>query len=397
MLVDRDSIIEWVASLKVRKGQHVSYRHSYGSDATPFSLCFAVMVLALLDGIKELTARERDELADSIRAVQCGETGLFRIDGLPTAAHGHDETYVQWQLTTFCLSALRALGVCPKHRVHVLTEWRDPDRLSQWMNELDWHDPWCVGNLVMFLCIMHICDAEQYGAPEGIECVQHILDWHDQRQRPKSGFWGEGSKSDYLEGFGGAFHQFLIYFYLGRPILRSEKVVGRVLKLQQRDGLFTPRMGGDGCADYDAIDVLAKMAQRQARRSDEISQSLLRAYRALERLRHPCGGFVWTAPESIKWHDWIRHACMVGNLDNWVYVNRNLLSAWLRRGQPRMPQGWTGSGIPAGEADLFATFTRVVSIALIAQVCDIPERLLNLRFLQAPGLGWHGTPLATGV
>ena len=167
------------------------------------------------------------------------------------------------------------------------------------------------------------------------------------------------------------------------------KIIDTVLGLQQRDGLFSPRMGGDGCADYDAVDTLVKFWHTSDYRKKQITGCLERTYEALCCVRHPSGGFLWNAPNSIQWTDWIRHGLSLKHPFNWYYINRQLMAAKLRRGRPRFPRGWTRKGISCDEPDLFATFTRIMTIYLIAEVLDIPERGMRRRFLKTPGLGWH--------
>jgi len=390
MLVDPRAIANWIQSLRVSDAEGgYAYRHSVGSDYSPFSSCFAALTLSLVGGLENFSDYEKRGWADYLRGLQDERTGCFDPGDVDLTGKAHDRDYVTWHLTTFCLAALLELGHEPRFPFSAVSQWHGRDRVRTWLSGLKWRDPWCAGNLVMFVCIMLLWEAERRGDEKSRQAVEDILDWHDEQQRPASGFWGRGRRSDFLEGFGGALHQFLIYFYVGRPINRGRRIVDRVLRLQQRDGLFTPRMGGDGCADYDAIDLLVKMSRHDDYRIEDIRRALRRAYEGLQAVRHPSGGFLWNNPHTFVWPDWLRHACMLGSFSNWVYVNRQLLAARLHKGRRRYSDGWTVAGMPQEEPDLFATFMRILSVYLIAEVVDVPETHEPRRFLKGPGLGWH--------
>ncbi len=394
MLVERERILSWLKGLKLPDSSAGTYRHSASSDATAFSSCFAVYIMAMLDALDELPEKERKSWSDRLISLQNPQTGLFRADDLPADSNsgGHDETYVSWQLTTFCLSALAELDRAMPRRIARLSRWHDRARVRAWLESLNWEDPWCAGNMVMFLCIMLLWDAERLGEEASGKAVDHILDWHDEFQRPDSGFWGKGTRSDYIEGMGGALHQFLIYSFVGRPIPRHKKIIDRMLQLQQRDGLFYPGMGGDGCLDYDAVNILAMLLHQSDYRQGEIKATLERSLEGMKSVACPQGGFVWNTPESFRWYDWAGHAFSFlrhQSLYHLYYSSRSLLSARLHRGRPRMPRGWTRTGIPAQEPDLFATFMRMQAAFLSLEVVDNHHPDPVGSFLRAPGLGWH--------
>ena len=71
------------------------------------------------------------------------------------------------------------------------------------------------------------------------------------------------------------------------------------------------------------------------------------------------------------------------------YSLRALLSGRMQRNHPRMPQGWTRTGIPVAEPDLFATFMRILAASLAMEVVSPGDSTRHCTYLKTPGLGWH--------
>ena len=199
-----------------------------------------------------------------------------------------------------------ALGAAPLYPLSFLEEWKKQGVISHWLESLNWKEPWQQGNRVMFLGIMLIVDFQMNGDVNSRQAVKEFLAWHDHFQNPKTGFWGEGNASGYFEGLFGAFHQYLLYFYLDYPLQYMERIVERTLFLQQHDGLWSPLSGGGGCEDMDAVHILVALYQRKDYRRADSEKALNKAYHAILLLQAKDGGFLWAIRRYFGLKDWIR-------------------------------------------------------------------------------------------
>ncbi len=198
---------EYVHTLRTDPSRPWLYCLNRGNNSTIYASCFALYLHSHWGSLTDLPASARQGWADYLRSHQEPETGYF-ADPAATGAglhEKHDAEHLKRQLTTFCLSALGELGVEPTYPLRFLEPWRDGDKLRAWLSSLDWrHNPWNSGNRAMFMAIFLTLDYQLQGNEASRDALEHWFEWHEARQRPKSGFWGETSASDYYQGLGGA-------------------------------------------------------------------------------------------------------------------------------------------------------------------------------------------------
>lgn len=397
----RQRTLDWVRTLRVQEAPFGRFKMSRSTDDTAFSSCFAVFLHHLTGGLDTLTDTERKEWLSHLLSFQDEESGLFRerFDAERNLSGSHDLRYVTWQLTTFCISAIRALGGRLRHPLKLLERegLHERERVEQTLESLNWRNPWGAGNVAMFLGIMLIADAEYYDRqPSQDAAVKAFFDWHDSYQNPRTGFWGEGKINEYHNGLFGAYHQYLLYFYCGRPLSHQRRIIDRVISFQNIDGMFAPQLGGGACEDIDAIDTLVQCFLRTGYRRDDVERVLRESYRALVALELEEGGFVWGIKRRYGPAMFMRvflSILRVRDVHHWVFLNRRFIrEQQLNPLKPRHPEGWVSKPIPIDESDLFSTWFRVLAIAYIGMIVKIPESDIDWRFLAAPGLGWFKHP-----
>lgn len=395
----KERTLKWLYGLRVQDQPFGRFRMSASTDDTIFTSCFAAFLFDLLGAIPALTESEKSEWLDYILSHQDPETGLFmdRFSDERNLSKAHDLRYVTWQLTTFCISAVRALGGGLRYPLAFLEQegLRDPARVCELLQSFNWKNPWGAGNLAMFLGIMLIEDAESRSAGVSDLAVQAFFDWHDDYQNKRTGFWGEGKLSEYHNGLFGAYHQYLLYFYASRNLGCKEQIIDRILSFQNIDGMFAPQMGGGGCEDIDAIDTLVQLYMRTGYRAEDVKKSLRNAYDAIVALEDPNGGFIWGVRKRYGPLAYIRNMFSIirlKDIHHWLFVNRRFVREQLNPIKPRHPEGWVSRGIPIDEGDLFSTWFRLLAIAYASMVIDTPHSGLSWHFLDAPGLGWFKSP-----
>jgi hypothetical protein len=196
--------------------------------------------------------------------------------------------------------------------------------------------------------------AEVEGSRNAAWALEVWFDWLDETVDPATGLWKTDRCSPFVAMCGG-YHQLLLYYYHRREIRHYRRLIDTVLSLQHFDGGFAPAGGGGACEDTDAVDILVNLYKLYDYRHPAIRAALRRCLDHLLGLQNADGGFPYN-----KRHD------------------------FSHMGIPR-------TRCRAGESNMFATWFRVHTIALISEVLTDDERLdgLNLRFTSFLSMGWH--------
>jgi hypothetical protein len=394
-------VLYWLETMRIKDAPYGTYKMSKSTEATLFSSCFAVFVRELYGDLECISSKQRGEWIELIQSCQDRKTGFF-VDPLlkkegnfsEILGKDHDWGYVTWQSTTFCISALKALEGEIEYPFKFLEEWKNPDMVTSWLESLDWRrGVWTAGNLVMFLGVCLITGYEQNNDKKAKEGLIALFDWHDRFQDSKTGFWGTDHGNPINIGLFGAMHQYLLYYYMNRPLKYKEKIVDNTLLIQQPDGLFSPAGGGDGCEDLDAVDTLVNMYKHINYRREDIKNALEKAFIATINLQSEDGGFLWAKRYHFGIKDWTKIVFSILWHHNFRYWHHSCIEAaigqFISFNKPRLSKGWTKTGIPATESDIFATWFRSLNLALICQVLpENPYAEIDWKFLKSPGLGY---------
>lgn len=390
-------VLNWLQTMHDKEGPSWAYRLNSGSDITVYTSCFAVFIKHLFNDLKTLSDEQRSEWLTYLKGFQQEQTGLF-VD--PQASERitdptHDEEHLNRQLTTFCLSAIEALGDKPDYPLSFLDEWKGITPLTSWLDSLDWENPWNSGNKVMFLAICLAYNYEHFEDDKAREALDVWFDWMDRHQNPGTGFWGTSRDSNYFIGMGGFYHQFLIYEYFDREVQYAERVVDRILFLQQPDGLYFPGQGGGSCDDIDATASLVHLYHKYDYRRDDIRASLKRSLSALLENQNSDGGFCWSNRRKLKLSEYWKLITSIfrsGDPYYWYIINRRGIrshSKKILRHHSTIKTGWNRSQRTLWDSSLFDTWMRCLTIAEICTVLtEEPYASLDWQFLTTPGLGW---------
>ena len=393
----KNRVLNWLNTMHVKNSPVWKYRMTKGADATVFTSCFAVFIHHLHNNLKNLSTAERSEWLNYLLSFQDEKTGLF-VD--PEAKervtdHTHDEEHLKRQLTTFCLSAVEALGGKPSFPLNFLNNWKDAKSLINWLDNLNWENPWNSGNKVMFLAICFSYNYEHFGDDKAREALDVWFDWMDRHQNPETGFWGTSRDSNYFVGMGGFYHQFLIYEYFDRELHYVERIIDRILTLQQPDGLYFYGQGGGTCEDIDGIAPLVHFYHKYDYRRNNIKASLKRSLSAIMDNQNEDGGFCWSNRRKLKLSEYWKLTTSIfrhGDLYYWYIINRSGIRSHMKkilRHYSSIRTGWNRSKRTLWERSLFDTWLRCLAIAEICTVLtEEPYASLNWQFLSTPGLGW---------
>ena len=385
----KTNVINFVNSLRVTP---CHYRLSKHSDCTIYSSIFALFIYDLLDELSSWTKPEKDLWIDYINSFQDKESGLFfpqhfsQIDFYSKA---------NFQLTSFCLSALSILEGKPKYNLKFIEGWRTKENVDEYLKKFGcWEGKRGSGNYAMFLGIFLTYSYELNRSPKRMELVDEWFDRHNKYQNRVTGFWGKQIINKYYWGFQNAFHQFVIYDYWNRPTLFYDKVVDAILKLQDRDGLFAMSPGGGGCWDYDAIHSLIILGLKNEYRKEEINKSLLRAYKSLLANQNTDGGFCESQMRSNSFLRSLKYLpyYFTGN-NPFVWWSRFKTTSLISLKKNRLIQNhWSNIGHAWHESDLWNTWFRLLAICEIESSVEIDDKLFdNCKFQNFIGLGFFNT------
>ena len=361
----KNRVLNWLQTMHNEDGPAWAYRLNAGSDITIYTSCFAVFIRHLFNDLKTLSVEQQNEWLTYLKGFQQEETGLFvdpEVSERVTDST-HDEEHLNRQLTTFCLSAIEALGGKPDYPLRFLDGWKDEAPLTYWLGNLDWENPWNSGNKVMFLAICLAYNYEHFGDDKSREALDVWFDWMDRHQNPDTGFWGTSRDSNYFVGMGGFYHQFLIYEYFDREVQYAERIIHFYHKY-----------------DY---------------RRDDIKTSFKRSLSAIIDNQNEDGGFCWANRRKLKYREyWKLFISIFRHYDfyYWYKINRIGIrshSKKILRNYSTVRTGWNRSERTLWDSSLFDTWMRCLTIAEICTVfTDEPYASLDWQFLSTPGLGW---------
>ena len=391
----RSSVLSFVDSMHCHGQPITNYKLFARAEHTPFASAFAIYIKYLLGETESFSDDERNEWINYFRSYQDEETGLFCDPNSESRVvdERHDKVHLDRQLTTFCISALECLSSSSLYPLNFMNEFYDKEYFVNYLDDLNWGNAWNSGNKVMFIGICAIYNYEKFQDQESKVILDNWLEWMDANQNTDTGFWGDTTATQYFNGMGGFYHQFVIYNYLKKSVNHSQKVVDRHIYLQLRDGGFNPEGGGAACDDIDGIDPLVHFYHQHDYRRDDIKAVLKKTLDLILSSQNDDGGFYWSK------HYWYNFTPYFGLISDAI-TKRDpyytyLCARGLLRGQKKdfikqgVLTGWSTLDRMERESSLFDTWLRCTTIGEICSVLDQePMAKLKMNFLKAPGVGW---------
>jgi hypothetical protein len=328
-----------------------------GGAETLYASSFACMLYHYLGLLKELPPRQKEKWVAYLNSWQDPTTGLFLGPELVSGERvstKHSFEHLAQHLTAHVLPALILLGSRPKYPLAFAYPYLDPNYLVHWLDARDWRDAWLEGNNLLFIgqFLVFLRDFEKYATAQ--PALELYFDWLDKEQDPATGLWGSNGFCSKADALYGGYHQLLIYYYVGRPIRYGERLIDVALELQHSDGGFNPNGGGGACEDTDAIDILINMYKRLNYKRPQVRIALRKAVKHILDRQMPDGGFVY------------------------------------RLHKPFIHMGMKSTSSPPDKSNLFPTWFRVHTLALISEVLtDELEIQFDWGFNDSCSMGWH--------
>lgn len=380
-------VLVWLDSLKIPESQ-CRYRFSNFSDDTIFCTCFALFILDLFKETDSFTCEERQSWISCIQSFQNKEHGYFE----PATYFHIDKERNRYQLTCFCLSALKILDADPRFSLKFIESFETPNDIKTYLSREGCADgkPGS-GNKAMFLGIFLTYQYEKSPRGDLMEKINAWFEFHDASQN-SSGFWGSAKRSHFFHGLQNGFHQMLLYFYWDREIKKLNKIVDMALKIQSKDGFFSPTPGGEACHDYDAIHILINAYRISNYRHNEIAASLEKAFHAIQRNQNEDAGFCQSKFSLGTFTSLVKSIpfFLSGKSPRLCYERLRRCVGIVLRGESIIKTGWTEKGRLWNESNLWDTWFRCLSLAEIANTICLGNSLglENTNFHKMLGLGY---------
>jgi hypothetical protein len=295
-----ERLFSYLGSL-YQPGEQFPYPLQKGQRGSLLGSVFSTYVASMLNMVDELPGKQ--EIAETLLRLRNSNTGLFSDpdisgeDFLNPA--NHTELYVSLQTTSFAYACLEALGIDVDRRIPWLEPLLLKGKLRNWLDALDWSNPWLVSNLDMFVGNFLLSWQQFWPSDEKVaEAVEEYFLWHDQNQHSKTGFWGD--QKDLFNAMAGGYHIFIHYDYERRTINHINNIIDCTLDLVCRDGLFVYGGGGGSCEDMDAIDILIRCSLRTDYRENDIKKVLLNSALMLNSGQLADGGYSWRIQPCLE-------------------------------------------------------------------------------------------------
>jgi hypothetical protein len=355
---DRGMVARALGFIRARAtGLPGEYTFCSGGQVSLYASCYAAMALHYIGGLGGANSQERTAWCEYINGWQDPETGYFLGPELAPGQFARadmDATYARLHLIVHVVPALELLGGAPAHPLAFARAFADPDYLMAWLHQRDWRKAWLEGNKLLFAGQLLVYLRDKEGYLPATEALNLFFDWLDEQQDPATGLWGTNGFCGPYDALYGAYHQLLVYYACGRTVRHAERIINTVLALQQPDGSFSQTPGGGACEDADAVDVLVNLAKRTGYRTAEVRQALARTIPHILRQQAPDGGFVY------RW------------------------------GRSYMQSGVLRTFVPADQPDLFSSWFRLHTLALINEIVKDPVlEGATWDFNYSCSMGWH--------
>lgn len=299
-----------------------------------------LQALQLIGGLDRLTASERDSLANWLLQSRQPD-GTFRIEGMkpedtfkkPDPAE--TKTYIDFHVSNYSLGALEAIGRLDAPVLDFITPYLRREFLEAWLSRRDLRDPWLEGNNIVNLASFFLLKAQTSGSDDRTHidgAMTTLFEWHDRYQEPSTGFWGLGQAHDAtmaLHAMAGSMHNFHLYYECNRPLPYQDRAIDYALAQ-------SPRIVS-ACIDVDLVDLLVHGHQCLDYRRSDIEQWLAALLPHLLAFQNPDGGFCDERTGTRRQDGWVK-----------------------------------GYQEPQGLSNTFATWFRLIAIAMIAD-CLWPQ------------------------
>jgi len=270
-------------------------------------------LIGILDGIKD---EDKKSWLSYLENGQNPKTGFFNepITLVNQPGPGtHKAEDILWHGATFVIGAMHVLGGKPIHPFSIINEYKEPGKMEEWLEGLDWTNPWKAGNFTYDMGCIIGADYEVTGNTKNINTMNEYFHWHDNNTDIETGWWNPTGESPlFMQQFGG-YHSLMVYWMFGREVPDPEKMIMSSLSLQSENGSYKEY---GCCGDMDVIDTVVSLSRQYDICKKEVKASVEKFYPYLIKLWDKDGGFKGLPNELHIDLGWKLHEGKIGKADS---------------------------------------------------------------------------------
>jgi spore maturation protein CgeB len=350
--------LQYAESLRVKGGVYGNYRYcGSGEISLLYASIYAVLLRHLLGDLDRISEENKNQWIDYINCHQCKD-GLYR-DRNTVNDIAETEDWWGWRhLTVHSIIALTCLGAKPSYSFEFLKGIYESGQAFEWISRLPWNEKAdFVSNTVMNYGVLLQYERDFGNNASADRALQEIFSYLDQAVDSNTGLWGymaPNTPRSLSKAVQTSYHLWNLYFYDKRPIPFMERAIDNCLATQNLLGGYGAKPNSSACEDIDTIDPLCRFYFLSDYRRSDIKASIQKAL-------------------------------------NWVLVNRMDDGGFVFERFNGFMYGHEAMATKAEESHLFGTWFRILSIAYICRVLDIPGVSAGgWRWINCPGYQfWH--------
>lgn len=349
----QSNVFTYMEKLRV-KGEHTGryYYSAHGKVPILYASVYGALLYDLLNKVDDLNVNENREWVDHINSFQC-EDGLYRDLQIENEIAESIDWWGWRHLSAHVVSAVTALGGKTRYPFNFLKFLYGSGHAYLWIENLPWLENCTnVSNTVMNYGVLLQYERDFWHNEQAGTALAEIFTFLDKNINADTGLWcwSQPTNSQELsDAVQTSYHLWNLYFYEQRTIPYIEKGIDSCLATQNRYGGFGVQHNSSACEDIDSIDPLCRFYFLSTYRHEEIELCLKKALR-------------------------------------WVMVNQMLDGGFVFRRFAGFEYGHELMETDPEESNLFATWFRMLSIAYVCRVLDLPISSCKLRLkIHCPG------------
>lgn len=330
------------------------YRYSQScSQPTLYASAYACMTKSMLGDLADLDDQQKADWVRYFDSFQEQRVGLFYDPVIQNEIYADTDWWGARHLALHMISAYTDLGARPRYPFKFLESYYDKDGMRRWLDQYEWASE-AIGHGDPDNKIMNIGCLLQYQRDAWKDenaglAVENLKTYLREKLNPDTGMWGgfspdEKHQRSRMVQF--AYHLLPIFFYDGDFDFDADRIVGIVLRTQNRFGGFGVQPNSSACEDIDSIDLLIRF--------------------------HP---FVSSGLQK-------QIEAALNKAFSWVLLNQAEDGGFIFRLNEKFVYGHHETSSLAGDGALFPTWFRTLSLLYLANFFGIDH---NFRYNRCPG------------
>lgn len=315
----------FVDSMRV-SNSFVKYKFSPSQDKESiYASVYACLLYDMYGEIKKFSNVQKQEWIDYFDSFQSKKDGLWYDKNLINEYYNDSDWWGARHLAIHMIAAYTALDAKPKYKISYVEKYYNKNYLYLWLDKFDWngffdHDN-DIDNKIMNIMVVIQYNRDYFDDEDAGIAILNLYNYLDSKINPDTGMWGECDVDNSYQlsrSVQFAYHLLMGYFYDGRKVLGSERIIELTLRTQNRLGGFGERLNSSACEDIDSIALLIHLIDKT---DIDINNSLKKALVWVFSNQNDDGGFVFRRNEAM----WYGHDIMTANINE-----SHLFATWFR-------------------------------------------------------------------